>query len=419
MKQIMKNATSTFIQRITVASLLLIALSISAAASPVIRQGSGADPAALQSILALFRADLGGSLNPNTSQSFVNGRREINWDNVPENMAEPNHLPPNFFNVNIPAGVVFNSIEDATGAALNRFAVSATAESGTAVNFGNINQTYGAIFQTFSSQRLFIARNTHLLEITFFIPGTKIPATVNGFGLIFADVDSSSGGARSLIRVYGADGTQLSAASAAISNIGLSFVGISFNAGERIARVVIECGNAGLSQSNNDGVNGIDVVAMDDFIYGEPRAARSPSADFDGDGRTDTAIFRPSTGTWFIKLTSTGAIDEVQFGQLGDIPVDGNFDGDGKSDVAVYRPSTGSWLILRSVDGQLQTIQFGGATDVPVPGDYDGDGKTDAGVWIPAQGVYKVKRSSDGGASSFRLDAASPNDTPIQISSTL
>ncbi|MEO8575018.1 MAG: hypothetical protein ABI481_13730 [Pyrinomonadaceae bacterium] len=47
-----------------------------------------------------------------------------------------------------------------------------------------------------------------MMEVHFVIPGTNIPATVNGFGLVFADVDSATGGNRSLIRVYGGDGKQ-------------------------------------------------------------------------------------------------------------------------------------------------------------------------------------------------------------------
>jgi hypothetical protein len=236
-------------------------------AAPVVRQGSGADTAALQAIVDQFRADLGGA-NNGVGGSFRNGRREINWDGVPDNFSEPNDFPLDFFNVNSPRGVIFNAIEDETGAALNKFAVSANNASGVPVRFANINANYSAIFTTFSAQRLFTMRNAHMMEVTFVIPGTDIPATVNGFGLVFCDVDSATGGNRSLIRVYGTNGRQLSAASAPVLSNGLSFVGISFNAGERIARVVIESGNAPLSPTNDDGVNGVDVTAMDDFIYG-------------------------------------------------------------------------------------------------------------------------------------------------------
>jgi hypothetical protein len=339
---------------------------------------------------------LGGALNPNNGQSFTTGRREINWDGVPDNFSEPNNFPPNFFNVNSPRGVVFNAIEDATGAALNQFAVSSTAASGVPVRFGNLNTSYSAIFQTFSPQRLFIARNTHILEVNFFIPGTKIPATVSGFGVVFADVDSATGGNRSLIRVYGADGTQLSAASAPVQDGGLSFVGISFNAGERIARVVIESGNAALSSTNSDGVNGVDIVAMDDFIYGEPRATEHHSSDFDGDGTADLAVFRPSAGDWFVLNSGSNTFTGLHFGLNGDLPVDGDVDGDSRNDFIVFRPSSGTWFALRSSDGQFSATQFGTNGDKPVMGDYDKDGKSDIAVFRPSLGDYFILRSSNG-----------------------
>src|SRR5215213_4783758 len=301
--------------------VLVLALTVNNFAAPVVRQGSGANAAGLQATVDAFRADLGGA-NNGVGGSFTSGRREINWDGVPDNFSEPNNFPVDFFNVSSPRGVIFNSIEDATGSALNQFAVSANTASGVPVRFGNLNAEYSGDFQTFSAQRLFIARNTHIVEVTFFIPGTNVPATVSGFGVVFADVDSATGGNRSLIRVYGADGTQLSAASAPVQDNGLSFVGISFNAGERIARVVIESGNAALSPTNNDGTDGVDVVAMDDFIYGEPKAAQFHTGDFDGDSFADPAVFRPSTGTYFVLNTGSNTVNIVPFGANGDIPVE-------------------------------------------------------------------------------------------------
>jgi hypothetical protein len=396
---------------IGVFSLSLILNSITFAA-PVVRQGTGANPAALQAIVDQFRADLGGS-NNGVGGSFRTGRREINWDGVPDNFSEPNNFPGNFFNVNSPRGVMFTSIEDATGAALNHFAVSANVASGVPVRFANINAAYDDFLQTFSAQKLFIARNTHMMEVTFLIPGTSIPATVKGFGMVVADVDSATGGNRTLIRVYGTDGAQLAAASAGVQDGGLSFVGISFNAGERIARVVIESGNAALSASNNDGVDGVDIVAMDDFIYGEPRAATFHSGDFDGDGVADSNIFRPSTGTWFHLNSGSNTVSISQWGQDGDIPVDGDFDGDSLADQAIFRPSDGTWWLNRTTGGVL-AMQFGSNGDKPVAGDYDKDGKTDVAIWRPSNGSFFILRSSSNFSTFFAYPFGQAGDIPIQ-----
>lgn len=407
MKEINKtirNAT------LSIFAMFLMAITISAA--PVVRQGSGANTAALQAIVDQFRTDLGGA-NNGVGGSFTTGRREINWDGVPDSFSEPNNFPVDFFNVNSPRGVIFNAIENETGAALNQFGVSSTTASGVPVRFSNINANYSTIFTTFSAQRLFTVRNTTILEVNFVIPGTNIPATVSGFGLVFCDVDSATGGNRSLIRVYDKNGRQLSAASAPVLDNGLSFVGISFNAGERIARVVIESGNAPLSATNNDGVSGVDVVAMDDFIYGEPRAAQFHDNDYDGDGFADLAVFRPSANTFFVLNSGSNTASFISFGVNGDIPINGDFDGDSRADVAIFRPSVGQWWMIKSSDGSSFATSFGVNGDKPVPGDYDKDGKTDIAVWRPSNGTYFIGRSSDNFATFFTANWGLNGDLPV------
>jgi hypothetical protein len=130
-------------------------------------------------------------------------------------------------------------------------------------------------------------------------------------------------------------------------------------------------------------------------VYAGGRSGDIPKpGDYDGDGRTDPAIFRPSTGVWFIGLSSTGTGVSVQWGLNGDIPVPGDYDGDGKADVAVFRPSTGIWYVLQSSTGTGAYYQWGLAGDIPVPGDYDGDGTTDVAVFRPSTGIWYVLQSS-------------------------
>lgn len=250
---------------------MLLALPPLASAGPVATFGSGVDAAALQPTIDQFRALLGGS-NNGVGGAFPDGRREINWDGVPDTFAAPNFLPPNFFNANSPRGAVFSTAFEEGGTAFNSFLVSADSTSGgVPVRFGDINPSYTALFTTFSSERLFSVRNGHVMEVTFFVPGTNTPAIVDGFGVVFTDVDSSTGIGRTLIRCVDGKGDVVAAASAPVLDGGLSFVGISFNApNEGCARVIIVQGKDSLLPGNTDG-GAVDVVAMDDFIYGEPQ----------------------------------------------------------------------------------------------------------------------------------------------------
>jgi hypothetical protein len=114
--------------------------------------------------------------------------------------------------------------------------------------------------------------------------------------------------------------------------------------------------------------------------------------DFDGDNKTDTAIYRPSTGTWWI-LRSSGGISSAAFGIASDLPVVGDYNGDGTSDIAVFRPSTNVWYMQLTGGGTIIST-FGAAGDQPVPGDYDGDGTTDIAVYRAGQ--WWIARSTGG-----------------------
>lgn len=142
--------------------------------------------------------------------------------------------------------------------------------------------------------------------------------------------------------------------------------------------------------------------AVSGFQFGAPNDKLVP-ADYDGDGRTDYAVYR--SGTWYITQSSDNAFKGVGFGATSDIPVVGDYTGDGKADLAVYRPSTGIWYVLNSTGGALIAVQFGGdATDVPVVGDFDGDCRMDFAVRRTTNAStlasqYYVLKSSGGSTS--------------------
>lgn len=196
------------------------------------------------------------------------------------------------------------------------------------------------------------------------------------------------------------------------------------------------------------------------------RAFPEPVADFNGDGRTDFAVYRPEDKDWYV-LGPSG--DTVQFGgwiwrqQIGAIPVPGDYDndnradpairkrelsvwefqlstvkdivaslgaegdvtvpadynGDGATDVATFQPATGTWSIIDLRLDQpaprgpqeVRTAQWGGPGDRAAPADYTGDGIIDLAVYRPGTSTWHVRRSEDGASEAVRWGAR--GDVPV------
>lgn len=146
-------------------------------------------------------------------------------------------------------------------------------------------------------------------------------------------------------------------------------------------------------------------------FFGSPWGLHSDvlvPADYDNDGLTDMAVWRPENGMWYVlrssdqKLFSVqwGTISSVPPGFLPDVPVPADYDGDGKTDIAVWRPTTGTWFVLKSSRDykheRAAIFNWGKIGDVPVPADYDGDGKTDFAVWRSTENRWYILESESG-----------------------
>lgn len=131
-----------------------------------------------------------------------------------------------------------------------------------------------------------------------------------------------------------------------------------------------------------------------DYIIECPPPPTRARADFDGDGRTDLSVFRPSEGNWYMN-NSTAGFSVATWGLSNDVLVPGDYDGDGRTDRAVRRG--GDWYVWKSSTDTYAGVSWGTASDIAVPGDYDGDNKSDFAVFRPSEGVWYVLRSIDGG----------------------
>jgi hypothetical protein len=274
---------------------LLLGIGV-AHALPIVQSGvttGGTGDPSFNAVINSFRADLGGVLNAPGACSpnpCTTGRREINWDAVPAGASSPNPFPGGFFNGTTgvdPAGRIRGASFSTPGTG---FRVSATEFSDEAA-FGP------AEFDPFSPARMFASLGSNITDVTFAVPGSPgLVATVSGFGVVFSDVDYTgsasleffdpSGFSLGLFNVTGVFPT----ANGQNSQGAFSFLGVSFDSGQRVSRVRITSGSHGID-GNFVGLD--DAVVMDDFIYAEPRVVPEPlTVVLVGVGLAGIAVFR-------------------------------------------------------------------------------------------------------------------------------
>jgi hypothetical protein len=205
-------------------------------------------------------------------------------------VSAPRTLPADFYNTQSRRGVVFAT-------PVSGFQVSAALESGVPVRFGNIHPTYRPLFETFASPRLFTALGSRRVDVSFFVAGTSVPATVSGFGAVFSDVDNPNTTGVEFFDVAGSSLGQVFAPPGTLAFAAGQITG----PGPRIARVRVTSGNRPLGPLEADPA--VDIVAIADLIYGEPQpAAPAPTA------TTTTLTVQPTTATAGQAITLTATV---------------------------------------------------------------------------------------------------------------
>lgn len=264
-----------------------------AQAAPVVTTSTGGNIAAIQPEVDAFRNVLGTANGGGPPQA--SGRRQITWDGVPDIRSAPSFMPEGQFR-----GVGAEFSTPGLG-----FEVSADDDNDAGVpdadpdliDFSDLFANYADVFQPFSGERLFAPINSNISDTSFVLAGTDTPAQTNGFGAVFSDVDLQGPTQLELLDPSGASlGTW--AVPAEPGSQTFSFLGVRFDAGERAALARITTGNGPLGVADISGVpTSSDVVAMDDFIFGEPQPippaagpdTSAPQLELDGVSKTVTA----------------------------------------------------------------------------------------------------------------------------------
>ncbi len=197
----------------------------------------------------------------NTTAGAVTGRREINWDAVPDDMMGIK-LPNDFFNP-VGAGAIPSRQRGLGYTEGGTFMVSKT-------NFAEVNTEASSEFAAFSSNKTFANTDASLWHLTFEVAGQRTAATIQGFGAVFTDVDKDN----STFLEFFSNDVSIGKYYVPAQGNGtkFSFLGVYFK-NEKITRV--RAGHEGRLKDNGRDISQggtQDLVILDDFLYSEPVA---------------------------------------------------------------------------------------------------------------------------------------------------
>jgi hypothetical protein len=238
-------------------ALLLLFASVVQAAPIIFSVGGDDTPASIQATVDNFRAALGNPNNGNTPGPLPGGRREINWDGGGAVVPSVSGTPLTSFQAR---GATFTT----PGPLFTQSPIA---------DLFFIFPTYATEFSAFSALRVFTPMGSNITDAIFSLPGSggATPAVVTGFGAVFSGVDIADTTSIELFDVNGLSLGEFFVPVGSTPEGSLSFLGVSFDAGEAISRVRITTGTTALGGPESG--PGIDLVVMDDFLFSEPQVA--------------------------------------------------------------------------------------------------------------------------------------------------
>jgi hypothetical protein len=244
-------------------ALTVFVTAVPASAGPVVTEATGANAAAITPAVDAFRGALG-----DPACGAGSGCRQIGWDGVGDNSAAPAFMPEGQFRAN--QGALFTTPGQGVQVSGDGDTPFATDE----LQFAEIDGSYDEAFEPFSAPRLFTSIGSNVIDTRFVVPASDTPADTNGFGVVFSDVNVEG---PTKMEYFAPDGSSLGSfpVPATAGEQTFSFLGVIFDAGERIARVRITQGGAALGTGVTD-LAPADLVTTDNFIFGDPEEQAPP-----------------------------------------------------------------------------------------------------------------------------------------------